>query len=564
MEILSSLLLFISKYIVYLIGFSLLLSGIVFLCGESLEYAIPIFIVALILTLSLTVWEFQHFHNLTVIRIILLLLITNTIIVASTVIAAKIYDKSWDGMAYHQIAVIKLEEGWNPAYESLPLESLKSEHLEEEVVLNQYVNHYPKAHEIFAAICVGVTDRLESGKVFNLLIIIAAFCSVFFLLQNFEKINSFWALAIALAATLNPIALSQLFSYYLDGAIGSLLVIFIVQLIMLFQNSENKKTEPFLLAIFFLIIILSNMKFTSLIYTILFCFLFITFLFIQKRLALVKKFSMVAIPSGLLAVGVVGFNPYIRNTLDFGHPLHPIAGKHKIDVISSHIPEQFLKWNQLERFIESTFSESANIDRHTKGKLINLKIPFTFKIKEIKALQGEGIRLGGFGVFWSGIFSIAIIFAGIGAYVLNGPKRWYMLMLLLAIALSVALNSEAWWARFVPQLWLFPVIVFSFLMSCEKLNVIRIAKGGIVLLIINSLLVASIAFSSAIKTTIRTKQEFAKWGKSEKPILVYFDMFTPNERKLKEKNIHFIKTSSLKALPCVTPGCLLRIDYCYQ
>jgi hypothetical protein len=467
-------------------------------------------------------------------------------------------------MAYHQMAVSKLEEGWNPVYESLPLEVVKTKHFKEGIVLNRYVNHYPKAHEIFAALWVGATNRFESGKVFNVLIIFAAFCSVCHLLLSFTQMKKVWAFAIAFAAALNPIALSQLFSYYIDGAIASLVAIFIAQLILLYRAEENKDSQPFYFMIFLLIIILCNMKFTALVYTALFCFLYALFLILQKQLTLLKKFLLISIPAGMIAVGVVGFNPYITNTRDFGHPFHPIAGKYKMDVISLHAPKEFLNDNRLERFIKSTFSESATIDTNTKGRSLRLKFPFTFSVSEMKALQGEGVRLGGFGVFWSGIFSISFILIGIVAYVQNRKERGYMFALISAIVISVAINPESWWARFIPQLWLLPIILCFFLMHNSKRGFTSIAKGIVIILIINVLLVATAAFSSTINMTIRTNKEFAKWRKSERPILVYFDMFPLNARKLKENIIPFIKVDSFESLPCSTPGAVLRMDFCYQ
>jgi hypothetical protein len=561
---LPQLLLFFAKYIVYLIGLTLLIAGVTFLLGGSLQSALPIFLLVCVLTIALTGCEFYYIYSLSIKKIIAFILICNFIIVASTIIAASVYDKSWDGMAYHQMAIVKLEEGWNPVYEALPLELLKTKHFKEGIILNTYVNHYPKAHEIFAALWVGVTGKLESGKVFNILVILAAFCSVYYLLLGFPKMGKRWAFTIAIAAALNPIALSQLFSYYIDGAIGSLLTIFIASIILLYRtHHENENGWPFYIIIFLLIIILCNMKFTGLVYTILFCFLYSTFLIVQKQFLLLKRFLMISITAGIMAVGIIGFNPYITNVRDYGHPFHPIAGKHKMDIISPHMPVQLLEANRFERFINSTFSESASLDSRTSGKHLKWKIPFVVRLSEIKALQGEGIRLGGFGVLWSGILLISLIFVIVGAYVQKRNERWYMLALLLTVIISVAINPESWWSRFVPQLWLLPIIVCTFLIFSGKSVLINIGKSIVIVVIMNLLIVAAVAFSSAIKTTIRTETEFAKMRKLKKPILVYFDMFPMNSRKLHEKMIPFIQVDSLAALPCSTPHTVLRMDFCY-
>src|SRR5690606_8327887 len=111
-------------------------------------------------------------------------------------IVTRIYDKSWDGMAYHQIAIIELSEGWNPVYESLPMEEQDSKYFDRKIILNRWVNHYGKGLEIFATVMMGVSGSIESGKVFNGLLMAAAFCTALYLLFHFRKISRLWALVL--------------------------------------------------------------------------------------------------------------------------------------------------------------------------------------------------------------------------------------------------------------------------------------------------------------------------------------------------------------------------------
>lgn len=59
-------------------------------------------------------------------------------------------------MAYHQIAISELANGWNPFYETLPYSSQESIYFDRLIVLNLWVNHYAKGLEIFSAILYGV------------------------------------------------------------------------------------------------------------------------------------------------------------------------------------------------------------------------------------------------------------------------------------------------------------------------------------------------------------------------------------------------------------------------
>lgn len=559
---LSGFLSFFPKIVLYLIGWSLLNTGVLFLLGINLKNPFPVIFITLSISITQIIWEYIQLWKVPYKQVLFYLIISLGIISLSTFFVGRIYDKSWDGMTYHQIAILKISEGWNPVYEVLPYEEQSSKYFDRQIIINRWVNHYAKGLEIFSALMMGITNNIESGKVFNLLLLFASFCISLKLLISLKKISPVWCILIAVAASFNPITVNQIFSYYLDGAVGSLLLIMTVILFSMLWDNSYRNVVSSLFTSFFVLIIIINLKFTAFVYAGFFCFSFLLILLIKKEIILFKKVFFSFTTAGILAVGVAGFNPYITNTVNFNHPFHPLAGKQKVDIISINIPTELLKSNPLDKFLSSLFAESSNFDNR-KEERIKHKYPFTFSLSEIKAFQSEGIRLGGFGILWSGIMILTL---GLFILVFRSIKvnaRFYLILVSLFILLSVAINPESWWARYVPQLWMFPIIIllFALYFSSEKLNH-HIVKLLVVLMILNSSVVLTIYAYSAIKTSLVAEAEFRKLQNSKIPVPVYFDIFSPNERKLSSLNIPYVKVDKPEDLPCSQSFKVLKMEYC--
>lgn len=550
-----------TKIIVYSVATLLFYSAIIFILGGNLGPSLGIFSLSILSVLIFICWEFHRFRQVPFTKVILFSLAFLSFLAFLTFLISKIYDKSWDGMAYHQIAISELANGWNPFYETLPYSSQESIYFDRLIVLNLWVNHYAKGLEIFSAILYGVGGSIESGKVFNLFLFLVSFSSVFSLLLKIGRIKWFYALLIAIAAAFNPIVVNQLFSYYLDGAVGALLLILLVVFINILINKTDL-SEYFSLAA--VLIILINLKFTGLVYAGLFGFAFFIFLLFKKDYVILYRFLGFAVPTGLVAVILIGFNPYIKNTLENGHPFHPLAGKNKVDIISINIPVQLKDANAAEKFLASTFSRSDNFDNRNESDRIKFKIPFTFNIEEVKAFASEGIRLGGFGVLWSGIFILTIVMCILNFFSVKGKNdRVYLMAFVATVLVSVFINPESWWARYVPQFWFLPVILCTFLLYLSKNKIFRgVALASLLILILNSALVAGMYSYSALVTTLKANQELRSMKKSEGPVTVYFDIFTPNELKLKEHNIPYRKVMDYESMPCQEKDKVMKIEYC--
>lgn len=58
---------------------------------------------------------------------------------------------------------------------------------------------------------------------------------------------------------------------------------------------------------------------------------------------------------------MVGYAPYVKNTITKGHPFYPLFGKEKIDIITSNQPYDFQEKGTIEKFMTSMFAKCSNI-----------------------------------------------------------------------------------------------------------------------------------------------------------------------------------------------------------
>ena len=83
-----------------------------------------------------------------------------------------IFDSSYDGMWYHQEAVIQFAKGWNP-FKQLPAKEWGSP------LGVFYDTHYPKAAWMAEAVVYQFTHRIESAKIIQVSTTIGLFFTTF-------------------------------------------------------------------------------------------------------------------------------------------------------------------------------------------------------------------------------------------------------------------------------------------------------------------------------------------------------------------------------------------------
>ncbi|MFA5906306.1 MAG: hypothetical protein WC836_20430 [Desulfobacula sp.] len=451
--------------------------------------------------------------------------------------ASFFYDTTYDGRAYHQEGIILLADGYNPVYEQLD---------ENKVLHALWINHYPKAAEIVSAALYSFTGNIETGKAFHILFIFSNILMGTGLFLRWGKLSYKTGAVFSLIMGLNPVAVCQSLTYYVDGQQWSLLLA--ASYLMMLYILEKKQTWNMMLA--WVVISLVNIKFTALVYAVMTAGVYGFFLLLTATKKEFRKSLAITGISFVIAVFCVGFNPYVTNTLIKGHPFYPIYGENKVDIITGNAPDEFKGKNRFEKFYLSFLGRTGNVMSWWSDEKIVLKIPFTFDREEIKALSGCDIRVAGFGPFFSGICLVsAFIYflhklgrfkkqAGTGGYRRIIGSVNLIDVLLFCVAASVVINPEPWWARYVPQVWVIPVLMtLSVMITDNKKKGLTLVPVS--LFVVSILLTVWIYIGSNMADTSALNHELALLSEIKGTIEVYFENFRSDRLKLIKKGIAY-------------------------
>ncbi|MDR2481429.1 MAG: hypothetical protein LBD07_03940 [Spirochaetaceae bacterium] len=389
-----------------------------------------LFALLLHIVLSFTLYRIKNKESNPVIH----LAVCYGIIILSCLINAFIYDYSWDGQAYHQVAVIQLSNGWNPFYTILP---------ESDFFWN---NHYAKFTEMFASILLSVFKNIEIGKSYTMIFFAVTLCYALKYTSLYQK-NKLAVLAISLIFAANPVVMSQIFTYYVDSFLGMCLIT-LVFACMDYERQQRTGGGKDLFIIIAVCVFAINTKFTGFICGI------VLISYVVKQLVMKnykKMFALILSGIAILLVGSVftGYNPYITNFKNFGHPFYPLNNDTSL-LYSTIMSEKFLELHPVLRSLSLFF---INYDLNTA--------PFNpAKLFYSAAAHRNYCRVtGGFGLLFVEIcvFSGLILLFTIKEKKSTTYKKiLFPASLLLVLAVITPIN---WLARYIPYFW----YLFAFL-----------------------------------------------------------------------------------------------------
>jgi hypothetical protein len=166
----------------------------------------------------------------------------------------------------------------------------------------------------------------------------------------------------------------------------------------------------------------------------------------------------------LAAVLVLGWHPYVTNTVAHGNPFWPL-GDPAYEINALFMPS----WLRNEPVVVQTVYSLAS----RVGERLAPKWPFTLTKAELGRLNGD-TYWSAFGPWFSGAALLALLS---GAATLMSPIARRGALPLLCVAafalLSAAIVPQSWIARFVPQLWL-AVFLLGLAALCAPT---RLARG---------------------------------------------------------------------------------------
>ncbi len=261
---------------------------------------------------------------------------------------------------------------------------------------------------------------------------------------------------------------------------------------------------------------------------------------------LFKKIQ-VGLLASVLAVVVIGFNPYFTNLIRFHDPFYMPTDK--TELVQVNIPGNYFDLTPVERLLFSVFSKSDNAKGvGTEGEL---KWPFTYEAWELKEFTNPDTNVGGFGPLFGGIILLSLlgIVALVASSAYSREQKQALYFLLLTVFISCLLIPPASYARYVPQFWLFPVIVCLYALAGRRIFLVLIGAALLVFLVINNALISReyLQFNFETSTQLRENLHQLKQQSEIKPLEVSFGVFRQNKIRFAEAGIQF---EEYFELPC--------------
>lgn len=421
-----------------------LICGIIFLfyiswsmilCGINLilDFSINSGILPLSIFLSgvSTYWISRDIHKTLFSALILIL----TLVVSSWLMSL-IYDTAFDSNGYHLRTVVALGNGWNPVYERYTSNE----------DLSLWSEHYAKGLELIYSTIFVFTNNLESTKSANIILFLATLIISNYTLKetccNISKNARYLILAMIAS---NTIVVNQLFSAMNDFALWLETCILICGFILVFNKKDG--IIPYIFICVSLILSI-NTKFTHFFFVYMGCLFFAVYCLIYKEKQLFIRGCITVCVSLFIGIVIVGYNPYITNTLGYGSPVYPL-GTDKVDIMTGNTPEMLHDGNRFSNVVKSYLSLQDK-----PWALVKLN----FNTKDIvNSYTVSGSRLNGFGA----AMPILIIFSLI-LMIYTRPKLKYWSIYIFVWTLCF-IFKEGWWARYMVFFWInliLPVVLY--------------------------------------------------------------------------------------------------------
>ena len=431
------------------------------LISFSLHLSAWVFPISLLLTV-LTVLYIRK-ENVKIKEVLLCIAIFLAVFLISCFLSGSIYGRDWDGNEYHKMAIGLLKNGWNPIAESASTFAEKYFYSD---IVNSYaiwIDHYAKGSWMFSAVVYAVTGNLECSKVYHLL---GMLCLLMFSVPYLVSKQFNWvrALLFSVIIVFNPISLSQMFSFYVDGLLTCYLFVLILGLLKLCEAKNDMEKRRAWFMIWGSMPALANIKFTGLLYGGIFCIVFyLLSCFLQyykeKKMPLNYIFNNGCCFFALALFSIIwlGYPTYVKNFLDHGTCTYPLTGT-EINILRDNAPRGFDGKSNFFKLFYSIFGRYSNFFGPSGEELPILKIPFSIHRDEI-VIPDLDARISGFGLLFSGILIVSIVICVIWFLKSKESAKTKLLLMVLTITatLMTFFISGSWWARFTPYLYIIPL-----------------------------------------------------------------------------------------------------------
>jgi hypothetical protein len=394
------------------------------------------------------------------------------------VLACAIFDSGADGLTYHQQFIILLQRGWNPYWKpTCP-------------AMNFYLSHdwpwiyvYTKGAEIVYSSIYAAFNHVEAGKAMHWGWYAASFLlswCLFYKLAFTQSRRGMFATLGAFVAASNPVLLYQVFTYYLDGDVAAAMLCSLSAFGLIMLDPRLKSAW---FAFGCATICLINFKISCLVYSVIFLVLGTIALWHHcKDTTIYRNFLVFGTAACALGI-LIGFNPYFSGAIETRAPLvvfKTVQLLTDVTEVSQQPPVLFRSLDPLGKLAMSLFCRTCNdinpvLHPWTPSRPVEIMPPFAIGKDELAIFRNGEIRIGGFGLWFGEILVISLIVCGL--YILNRLKAKHSYFLARGspfwegrrtaqwlswiVIATTAINPACWWARYVPQLWLLPLLLVT-------------------------------------------------------------------------------------------------------
>ena len=213
------------------------------------------------------------------------------------------------------------------------------------------------------------------------------------------------------------------------------------------------------------LIYLANIKFTGLIYSLVFLFFAFTWVFWKDRGRALKMLLSLSVLMSL-AIFVFGYPTYGTNMLHKGHPFYPIMGKNNEgkEIAASQYPKNFFGKNRFEKFYLASFALPNYTAPETHpsipkelftSNVVKASLPYyrnhqPVEMSAMGPLQAELL------ILLLPLFLLSFLFY---------RKSW-IYILFFGLVTSCVIQPELWNYRYVPQLlYIYLLVIIPVLLS---------------------------------------------------------------------------------------------------
>lgn len=403
-------------------------------------------------------------------------------------------DFTGDGQQYHQPGIMLLAMGWNP-FATLHVHQWNPV-AANEITTTLFIDHYAKGPWVVSAALYSTLGNFEATKLFTPAFMVAAGVVVHDFLARATGLSLHKRLLLSAIAAANPIALTQIGSFYVDGQHASLLTVLVFSLL----SYDRFRDRLSLTLISLTVVLLINLKFTGLVYAGVLALAF--WIYALRSTPFKPGHTMIVVGAFLVGTLLVGYQPYVTNTMEHGNPFYPAIGSPAGGNIERHqAPPEFLSQ---DRFSKLALSMTARSD--DGYGMPSPKPPFAISKQEIYAFFGPGARYAGLGPLFGGAVVLGALGCLIAGWRAGGKHLAPTAAIVVLVTLSAVPNPEMWLARLTPQWWLIAVATLIPLFAINDKWIRIFSWGTAVALALNIALVSSATMYASVNHTANFKR----------------------------------------------------------